>query len=901
LCTARPGIGETEREALVNAFPDFAYENSLLIDDDDPSKSIVLFEIAQMFNTRYVQAKNEIDLDKAISALDYSISLTPDGHPGQGERLKHLGVLLLSRSWFDLSSSDLDRAIFAFECSMIAGEAEDTIPGRLNNIGNSFFSEFLRTKDLINVDKAITAFGAAVRLTPEGHADKFELLHNLGVSWRERFKLTGKFSDIEEAFSIHHDALHLTSEGDTYRPQQLNDLGAAYIARFLHTGKLVDIDMAIDAHNGALRLTPADSADKPDWLNNLGTTITLRYERTGDPADIEKSISAQKEAVRLTPAGDEDLPGRLSNLGMSLYRFSQHTGRFDDMNEAISVQKDDIGLLPEGHYDKARCLCNVGLLLLARFEQTADFVDIDKAISTLNDGVRLLPEYDRVFSLNNLGAALMRRFQHAGELIDIDNAIEAQKEALRLIPVGHTSKPRCLTNLGTSFTLRFKRARELDDINNAIVAHNDAVSLTQEDHPEKPSWLSHLGNSLSERFRLLGDFADINKAISTHNDAIRLTPEGHSSKYMRHNNLAISLMRRFERSDDPIDLNNAISAYHRALDLTPDGHATKPTLLDNFGNSLMNRFISTRSSIDRDMAISQFRLCASSSVGPPLVRFNAAIKWARLALEDNTLSSLDGFEVAFTLLPRVVWLGQTVTSRHKELVSIGSIANEAAAAAIKFGQHETALEWLEQGRSVVWGQLLNLRSPFDELRDADGKLADDLVRISKASESASIVRDNSQTSSSQQLSIEQAAQHHRQLATDWNTLVDKARTIPGFDDFLRPKKFSKLAHAAQFGPVGVINIYKSRCDALIVMAELDEVIHVPLDGFSYDKAQDLQRSLNKLISAAGVRMRDIRGPRMVSTKPGDCGFDEILSALWTHVAKPVLDALAFSVGHGISK
>jgi hypothetical protein len=875
-----------------------------LIDDDDPSKPDFLFEISQMFNTRYVQAENEMDLDKAISALDYSVSLTPDGHPAQGGRLKGLGELLLSRSQLDPSSSDFDRAIFVLECSMIAGEAEVTIHGYLHRVGNSFFNEFSRTKDLINIDKAITAFGGAVRLTPEGHADKSELLHNLGLSWTERFEVTGKFGDIEQAISFHNDALRLTPEGDSHKPQQLNNLGAAFIARFLRTGKLVDIDMAIAAQSDAVRLTPADSADKPGWLSNLGNSIALRYERTGDSADIEKSISAQKEAVRLTPVGDAYLPSRLGNLGSSLYRHFEHAGGLDDIDEGISVQNNAVHLLPEGHDDKARCLSNLGALLTARFERTADFVDIDRAISAFNDAVRLLPEYDRFPCLSNLGTAFNRRFQHAGELIDVDNAIAVQKDALRLIPDGHTDKPRCLTNLGTSFALRFKHAGEhagkLDDINNAIAAHNDAVDLTQEDHPEKHSRLGNLGISLSERFRLLGDFVDIDKAISAHNDAICLTPEGHASRYMRHNNLGNSLKRRFERSDDLIDLNNAISAYRRALDFTPDGHATKPALLDNLGNSLMYRFISTRSSIDRDMAISQFQLCASSSAGPPLVRFGSAVKWARLALEDNTLSSLDGYEVAFTLLPRVVWLGQTVSTRHKELVSISAIANEAAAAAIGFGRHETALEWLEQGRSVVWGQLLNLRSPFDELRDADSKLADDLVRISKALESAS-TRDDSRTPSSQQLSIEQAAQHHRQLAKDWDTLVDKARTIPGFDDFLRPKKFSKLAHAAQSGPVGVINVYKSRCDALIVMAELYEVIHVPLDGFSYDQAQDLQRSLNKLISAAGVRMRDIRGPRMVSTKPGDHGFDEILAALWTHVAKPVLDALAFSVGYGISE
>jgi hypothetical protein len=130
--------------------------------------------------------------------------------------------------------------------------------------------------------------------------------------------------------------------------------------------------------------------------------------------------------------------------------------------------------------------------------------------------------------------------------------------------------------------------------------------------------------------------------------------------------------------------------------------------------------------------------------------------------------------------------------------------------------------------------------------------------------------------------------------------VEKARNIPGFEDFMEPKKFTKLANAARSGPVVVINVYKSRCDALIVMADSNEVINVPLSTFSYNQAHNLQRSLNRLLSNAGIRMRDTRVGRMVSTELDNGGFEGILSSLWTLVVKPVLDALAFSVSHSFS-
>lgn len=50
--------------------------------------------------------------------------------------------------------------------------------------------------------------------------------------------------------------------------------------------------------------------------------------------------------------------------------------------------------------------------------------------------------------------------------------------------------------------------------------------------------------------------------------------------------------------------------------------------------------------------------------------------------------------------------------------------------------HDTALGWLEQGRSIVWGQLLDFRSPVDELHTVDPGLADRLAQVSVELENA---------------------------------------------------------------------------------------------------------------------------------------------------------------------
>jgi len=125
----------------------------------------------------------------------------------------------------------------------------------------------------------------------------------------------------------------------------------------------------------------------------------------------------------------------------------------------------------------------------------------------------------------------------------------------------------------------------------------------------------------------------------------------------------------------------------------------------------------------------------------------------------------------------------------------------------------------------------------------------------------------------------------------------KIRDIPGFSDFLQAKKLAQLSSAANAGPVVVVNIHKSRCDALVLMAGLDDVMHIPLDEFSYEDAQTLHQSLNQLLQAAQVHARDTRLElrRIQVNTTADVGFPSILSKLWSSIVEPVLNCLAITV------
>ena len=151
--------------------------------------------------------------------------------------------------------------------------------------------------------------------------------------------------------------------------------------------------------------------------------------------------------------------------------------------------------------------------------------------------------------------------------------------------------------------------------------------------------------------------------------------------------------------------------------------------------------------------------------------------------------------------------------------------------------------------------------------------------------------------SDQQLSMEESAQHHRQLAEEWERLMGRVRDIPGFKSFLQSKRFTELHIATKAGPVVVVNVHESRCNAFILVDGLDGVGHIPLPAFSYMKFPELHLHLSELLSTAGVCIRDtdiIRAMKRVTAFTHG-GFEFILSTLWSCIVKPVLDSLAFTI------
>ena len=629
--------------------------------------------------------------------------------------------------------------------------------------------------------------------------------------------------------------------------------------RFERVGNLADLEEAISVQRRAIQLTPNGHEDMPGRLNNLGNSYQCRFEHAGELSDIEEAISLQQRAVQLAPNGHANMPGWLNNLGNSYMRRFERTGEIPDIAEAISRQQQALQLTPNGHANIPLYLDSVGNSYQCCFERSGDLGDIEEAISVQQQAVRLTPggDTDMQVRLNNLGNSYLRRFERTGELSDISEAISIQNQALQLIPNGHADMPGCLSNLGISYRRRFDRTGGFSDMSEAISAQQRAVELTPSGHADMPMYLNNLGNAYQCRFEITGDLSAIEEAISARQQAVQLTPNGHADMPMYLNNLGHSFHCRFNHTNDPTDIYTTVSIYQKS----------------------------------------------AKTLGPPSTRLHAAQKWASLSAIRDLPQSLTAYDVVINLISHIAGVDRTIEQRHSHLTEFSETTTSAASAAFAQGEISKAFEWLEQGRCLVWGQLNQLRTPVNNLSEHDKHLAQRFMDISSALESSGSRRRlgnvNNDVPLSQKISLQDEARTHLKLAGEWHQLLDEIRRIPAFHKFLHPPQMSELLKELPTdGPIIVINVHETRCDALALISGVDAPVHIPLNNLTYDLASELQERLQRFLSSRDVRLHvQDRGPRSIFDDDVEMQSEihSILKELWRRVVKPILDGIKYSV------
>ncbi|KAJ7243451.1 TPR-like protein [Mycena rebaudengoi] len=875
-----------------------------LTPDGHPDKPSWLNNLGSSLLSCFERVGDLDDLNQAVSRFEAAVTLTPDGHPGKPSWLNNLGSSLTRRFQRLGDLDDLNQSVSRLEAAVnLTQDDHPDKPSLLNNLGNTLLGRFKRIGGLDDLNQSVLSSDAAVNITPDGHPAKAGSLSHLGSSLLSRFERLGGLDDLNQSVLRFEAALTLTPDGHPDRPSRLSNLGNSLLGRFKQLGGLDDLNKSVSKFAAAVNVTPDGHPDKPSLLSNLGKSLLGRFERLGDLDDLNQAVSTFKAAVDVTPDGHPAIPSLLSNLGSSLSKRFQRLGGLDDLHRSVSSFEAAVNLTEDGHPDKPSLLNNLGNSLLGRFERLSDLNDLNQCVLRLEVAVTLTPDghLDKPSWLSNLGNSLSRRFEQLGDLNDLNQSVSMLEAAVTLIADGHPDKPLWLSNLGHSLRKRFERLGDVNDLNQSVLINEAAVTLIPDGHPNKPSQLSKLGISLLGRFERLGDLDDLNQSVLRLEAAVALTPDGHPNKASLLNNLGNSLSRHFKRLGDLNDLTQSVSSLEAAVTIAPNGNPDKPMLLNNLGNSLHQRFEQLHDPQDSQQLVLHYTLASCSATGPASIRFHAATQWAKHAHIHEPTSILRAYSTAIELLPELAWLGLSITDRHHQLSQAGEVVRNAASAAIAVHDYKKAVEWLDQGRSVIWSQLLNLCTPVDELSQSHPNFADRLVSLSTSLATAG-TRRNSVADPLKPESLDSIAKQSHAFVLDRNDVLRQIRELPGFERFLLSKPFSELSPAAKMGPVALLNISAYGCDALILMpAVADEIIHVPLSHFTVHEAQALAKSLASIVGTPG------RSERLFGFREGDMApddkFSHILSTLWLKIVRPILSVLAINspVGENLGR
>jgi tetratricopeptide (TPR) repeat protein len=856
---------------------------------DDFGRALHFKFLGEAFFARFEHSKEPGDLDEAIAAHRQSIKLPSANNAMIASHSKGLGILLSRRFLLDRVGK-LDDIEGAIEMLSVAVELSSSDIDALYELGDALMYRFESFGQVENLSRAIDAFHRADKLlhTPTSLAP--ELLYRLSKAHIMRFNRLHNVHDVNDALTTAQRSVGLPSlcHSPQTRASCMIALGNAQRKMGERFNRLNELDSAICTFKDALNLDLVNE-DRAAALCNLGDTHRVRFRISDSLEDLDKAFKYVNSAVEIAPSY-----ASLNNLSIAYVSRFHTYGNRDDLDKAVTCLSEALKCTPP--YDKDVVLENTCQAFTNRFDNMGTFEDMDRAISVLKQIVDHSrdPHSRHIYFLCELAQSYGKRFDRFGEPADIENAFIFSKKAVSLADNGQGDSVYPLSTLAGVYYYRFNRRDNPDpkDIQQAITHFQRAHELSRDDIQGAYSSLTNLANCYRLRLQRFNRLEDAKTAIEIINRAIELAPE--RNKAGMFTTMGISYHYQFSKLTHALpDLESAINAFCKAVHLTPDGHPYKGNYLKNLANALQDRFNQLHHRHDFEESSRLYDLATAEIASMPSSRLTGALLWAQLCFNDNPSSAMPAFERVFEIIPQIAWLGQMVGRRYEELrqTGISDAVGSAVATAISAGHLTRAVEWLDQGRNVIWGQLFQLRSPIYDLLAYDSELAQEFQAVSSALEKAGAAQAIQYTQPS--VSIDDAASERRATALKYESLLKKIRGMDGFGDFLRPKQFPVLARAATSGPVVMVNAARDQCDALALLPS-SKLVHIPLPRLSYDQASKMRSDLIQHLKNIGVRGTDTEErhfnsvARKATARDRTGRIKTIIQDLCSHVVEPIL-------------
>jgi hypothetical protein len=401
-----------------------------------------------------------------------------------------------------------------------------------------------------------------------------------------------------------------------------------------------------------------------------------------------------------------------------------------------------------------------------------------------------------------------------------------------------------------------------------------------------PNHLLTACSALATRYQLTGTQTHRAETITAYRQAIESLGAGTEQNHLAMLNLGkVHLYRGQSRPALEPDVTEAVNLFRQVLAAAePGGH------LWGYASSLLIRARAqlwevAPGAVDvHELELMYRQVTQVHSVLPGLRGKAGLLAGTVLMQTGNTAAAADILTDVVRRLPEVAWRGARRRSRESALVTFKEAGSHAAACHLATGGGDpesaaNAVEVVEQGRAVLWTDMLELRRGDAGLWQSQPELATrlrDLARVLGTPDDAL----------PSGLGDSRAVDQRMAAAAMWDATVAEIRErTPGF---LRPAQLADLLPAAADGPVVVVNVSDLRCDALIVTCA--GVRCVPLPSLT---APDIRRHTVRYLTAYDrlAQGDEAEAVDMTDSPDPDRTLSDVLEWLWDTMAEPVLAAL----------
>ncbi|VDB87412.1 unnamed protein product [Peniophora sp. CBMAI 1063] len=485
------------------------------------------------------------------------------------------------------------------------------------------------------------------------------------------------------------------------------------------------------------------------------------------------------------------------------------------------------------------------------------------------------------------------------EQMDLDGALEKMCQAQDL---GLTHGP-FLGSFAALLEARYDERNHARDLDSAVSLRRQLCVVHHAGHPGHAEALSSLANALWRRYRLKGDVPDLEECLELRRERLRKT---HPHDGPRCIDAILNLVDvklhilESERSD----------AWGAVLDDLRLGSFDMAERLDNdpvVVSAILAEIGKRRFQAEPFLAYRCFGYASSSSDYNLELRYRAATQQAEAALALGSLPmAINAFRDSFKLLDE--WLATQATIELRQftlsLLRAHQPAYRAFSVALEARELETAVEFLEQGRGLLWSKMRAYRETPEGLDTVHPQIARALrdcqyrleqlttsSAVSSALEKAPPLGPGCASNQVMDVFKHSLAQEHRSLAQRHAALVQDIRALPGFEHAFQPKTFKWYQEAAAEGPIIILNVSKEVSDFVIIDHSRPPI--------AFALSSELPSLIPKFIEAIDVAQR---GSRPMAMRRPSFNIHVALRALWKYICQPVsavLKGLGFHKGSRI--